>query len=185
MAKLKFLLKEDELDDAADYLTEPTVAPAEEVLGTDTDTPEEGTIPDSLLTNHDDSPKFIASPELNSLREILLDLKDEISLLLLGGKVIVLGRVDNLKTYVLTLPESAEDFIEIEIPIKLDEILNNPTIIKYTPEGPDERHSQVTDILMKKLNEEKSEDEETEPTELPEEPLTDEEPSEEIIEDKE
>lgn len=98
---------------------------------------------------------FIDSDELNELRDIILDLPDDIELLLLNDNVIVLGTVDDQVTYLYTLPEEADDFVLIEMPFELDKIMSTDSIIKYTPDSVDSRHDKVVDLLMSKLEPEK------------------------------
>lgn len=99
---------------------------------------------------------FITSPELNELRDIILDVPEDIELLLLNDDIIVLGIVDDSVTYLYTLTDDAEDFTLTEMPLDIDEIKNNESIIKYTVDGPDSRHSKVVDLLMQKLNPEEN-----------------------------
>lgn len=99
---------------------------------------------------------FITSPELNELRDIILDVPEDIELLLLNDDVIVLGIIDDSVTYLYTLTDDAEDFTLTEMPLDIDEIKNNESIIKYTVDGPDSRHSKVVDLLMQKLNPEEN-----------------------------
>lgn len=179
MSKTKFILKEDEdTKDIKEFTEEPTT---EEI-------PEEDIIQDEddldITPEVDEEKSFIDSDDLNSLREILLDLEDDIELLLLDDKVVVLGIVSGGTTYLYTLQDDSDDFVLIEMPLKLEEILNDPTIIKYTPEGSDERHSQVYDIFMKKLNPKQDEEISEESLELPEE-INNEESTEEEDENNE
>lgn len=117
----------------------------------------------SIFLPNDDSVNFIASDELNELRDIILDIPDDIELLLLADKVVILATVEDMKTLVYTLPdEDAEDFILIDLPKGIQDILNNQSIIKYTAEGPDSKHEKVVDILMKKLNVDTEDNEEPE-----------------------
>lgn len=179
MSKTKFILKEDEESKEVEEFTEDT--PAEEI-------PEEDITQDEddldITPEVDEEKSFIDSDDLNSLREILLDLDDDIELLLLDDKVVVLGIVSGGTTYLYTLQDDSDDFVLIEMPLKLEDILNDPTIIKYTPEGSDERHSQVYDIFMKKLNPKQDEETSEESLELPEE-INNEESTEEEDENNE
>ena len=108
---------------------------------------------DSIDLSTDDSEiKFIDSDELNSIREILLDIPDDIMLLLLNDAVIIFAtEIDNV-SMVYTLPEDSDEFNLIKLPNHLSDILGNPDIIKYTPERIDPRHDKIMDILMSKLN---------------------------------
>lgn len=108
---------------------------------------------DEEVDNEESS--FIDSDELNELRDIILDLPDDIELLLLNDNVIVLGTVDDQVTYLYTLPEEADDFVLIEMPFELDKIMSTDSIIKYTPDSVDPRHDKVVDLLMSKLEPEK------------------------------
>lgn len=108
---------------------------------------------DEEVDNEESS--FIDSDELNELRDIILDLPDDIELLLLNDNVIVLGTVDDQVTYLYTLPEEADDFVLIEMPFELDKIMSTDSIIKYTPDSVDSRHDKVVDLLMSKLEPEK------------------------------
>lgn len=176
MSKTKFILKEDEENKEVEEFTEDT--PVEEIPEEDITQDEEDL---DITPEVDEEKSFIDSDDLNSLREILLDLEDDIELLLLDDKVVVLGIVSEGTTYLYTLQDDSDDFVLIEMPLKLEEILNDPTIIKYTPEGSDERHSQVYDIFMKKLN---PEQEEEVIEEEPIEPAIDEEVNEESTEEE-
>lgn len=104
---------------------------------------------------------FIDSDELNEIRSVLLDIPDDIQLLLLNDSAIVLGTELENKMMLYTLTDDSDDFVLMEMPFEFNSILDNPFIIKYTSEGPDERHDKVMDLLMNKL-EEPSEDKDTE-----------------------
>ena len=104
---------------------------------------------------------FIDSDELNEIRSVLLDIPDDIQLLLLNDSAIVLGTELENKMMLYTLTDDSDDFVLMEMPFEFKSILDNPFIIKYTSEGPDERHDKVMDLLMNKL-EEPSEAEDTE-----------------------
>lgn len=166
-SKLKLVLKEDdELEEINKDVTE-----------------EQDTIPEDIVTDeedldvtpeYDEEKSFIDSDDLNSIREILLDIPDDIELLLLDDKVVVLGIVNDGKTFLYSLQEDNDNFVLVEMPLKLDEIMNDNSIIKYTEEGSDSRHEQVYGILMKRLNPEDSNE-----VEEPKEDITEEEPTEE------
>lgn len=94
---------------------------------------------------------FIESAELNELREVFLNIPDNVELLLLNDEVIVIGLIEDQVTYLYTLPEESEDFVLLEMPLELSRILNDPDIIKYTPDKVDERHSKVHNIFKNKL----------------------------------
>lgn len=104
---------------------------------------------------------FIDSDDLNEIRSVLLDIPDNIQLLLLNDSVIVLCTELENKMMLYTLTDDSDDFVLIEMPFEFKSIIDNPFIIKYTSEGPDERHDKVMDLLMSKL-EEPSEDTEKE-----------------------
>lgn len=125
----------------------------------------------------DESPDFITSDELNEMREVLLDIPDDIMLLMLNDDVIVLGTEEDNKTKLYTLSDGQEDLGLIEMPMELSTILSNDNIIKYTPEQIDPRHQKVMEILMSKL---KTEDEDN----SEEDNQTDEQ-TEEVINDEE
>lgn len=120
----------------------------------------------------DDAVSFIDSDELNEIREILLNIPDDISLLLLDDKCVVLGTEIDNKTMVYTLTEESDNIIPIEMPLELNDIIASEAIIKYSEDGVDSRHSQIVEILSKKLKKDEPETEEvpeTEPTEKEEE----------------
>lgn len=106
----------------------------------------------------DESPDFITSQELNEIREVLLDVPDDIMLLMLNDEVIVFGTEEDNVTKLFTLSDSQDNFGLIEMPMELSEIMNNDAIIKYTPENVDSRHQQIMDILMSKLDVEEGTD---------------------------
>lgn len=93
---------------------------------------------------------FLESSELEELREILLNIPEDIELLLLDDVVIVLGTVEDQNTYLYTLPEDEKELVLLELPLELDRIMNNDNIIKYKPEEPDSRHSEIVNLLSKK-----------------------------------
>lgn len=102
---------------------------------------------------------FINSDELNEIRDILLDIPEDITLLLLNDDTIVLGNVVDQTTFLYTLPDDSEDFVLIEMPMQFTNIVNDDSIVKYTSEKIDDRHSKVVDILMKKLTPTESKEE--------------------------
>lgn len=155
MNKIKLLL-EDEEENKDLQVSEPENITEEK--------PEE--MSDELIGALDETPEFITSDELNQIREILLDIPDDIQLLLLNDDVIVMATVDNGKTYLYTLQnDESNEFGTIEMPTSLENILTNQDIIKYTPDNIDNRHQTIVDILMNKLS-----------------PTTTEEPNEDIEE---
>ena len=102
--------------------------------------------------------KFIDSDELNEMREVLLDIPDEIELLLLNDELIVMGSVVDQETFLYTLPDECDDFVLIKMPMDIEEIKANKDIIKYTTDAVDPRHNKIMDILMKKLTPDKVND---------------------------
>ena len=94
--------------------------------------------------------KFIDSDELNEMREVLLDIPDEIELLLLNDELIVMGSVVDQETFLYTLPDECDDFVLIKMPMDIEEIKANKDISKYTTDAVDPRHNKIMDILMKK-----------------------------------
>lgn len=145
MNKLKLTLKEDEnfLDElVAEVPTEPS----------------EDEVDAEIFTEPDSSKiSFITSDELNEIRELLLDIPEDIRLLLLDDKVIVLSSEEDYKTQVYCIIEGEDFFTVKEMPKELDKILGDETIIKYSEEEADPRHEQVIDLLMKKLEPEEEE----------------------------
>lgn len=111
-----------------------------------------------------DQDNFIESPELEELREILLNVEEEIELLLLDDDIIVIGLQEEGTTFLYTLPDESEDFVLIVLPLEKTKILSNKDIIKYTPDNIDNRHQTVVDLLSKLLIDvtEDEEDEEVE-----------------------
>lgn len=164
MNKLKLLL-EDEVKEELDEVVEPEVSVQDETF----DEEDPSVTDDNELIDEDleDMTDFITSDELNELREIILDIPEEYQLLLLDQDTIVLGLEEDNKYKVATLSDDVNDFILIDMPLELDAILHNDSIIKYTSETVDSRHDKVVDILMKQLQDE--------PTEEPEEVEGDEE----------
>lgn len=151
MNKLKLTLKEEDIltDDIIDEVSEE---------------PTEEEINNEIFTEPADSSiDFIASDELNEIREILLDIPEDISLLLLDDKVIILSTEEDGKSQVYCLNDGEDFFTVKELSKNLEDILNDDTIIKYTPDKADPRHEHVVDLLMKKLEVE----------ETPEEPIED------------
>lgn len=150
MAKLQFKLQEDE---EKEITTETPVDETPKVDDTDVEvenTPEETT--ETIFTEPvSDKLDFIDSDELNEIREILLDIPDDIMLLLLNDNAIILATEENNTTMVYTLEDEADEFTTIELPKVLSDILTNDNIIKYTPDRVDPRHEKVVEILMNKL----------------------------------
>ena len=131
--------------------------------------------------------KFIVSDELNELRDILVELPEDVYLLLLDNKVIVIARVDeNNDTYLYCLDNDESELSLIKMPNKLEEILANSQIIQYTPANISDVHEKVVELFAKELEpkDEDTEEEIEEPIEnIPEDNISDEE-GEESEEDK-
>lgn len=143
MKTIKLTLKEDEnLDIVDDTNIE------DETTDTDIEQSVEDNSNDEI---EDEKPSFIVSDELNEIRDILLDIPDEIEILLLNDDLVVLGTVVDTETFLYTLPENAEDFTLIKMPLKIQEIFDDPNVIKYQPHKVDDRHNKVVDLLMSKL----------------------------------
>lgn len=171
--KIKLLLEDDnnledeELQDES-LDAENTEETPEVTEPTEDTEPEEEEV--SVFTEPEDSQiDFIDSDTLNSLREILLDVPDDIMLLLLDNDCIILGTVVDGKTLAYALPnDEAEDFELVELPTSLADVLADNSIIKYTPDRDDPRNDKVVEILMSKLNtDEPKEEPVEEPTEEP------------------
>lgn len=150
MSKLKFVLHEDE---ELDVIEEPIT---EDVQSDESS---------SEIFNEPTSDKldFIDSDELNEIREILLDIPDDIMLLLLNDNAIVLASEEGNTTMVYTLDDESNEFTLIELSKSIADVLSNENIIKYTPDRVDPRHDKVVELLMNKLEVDKPKDEETEP----------------------
>lgn len=167
MSKLQLKLQEATVTDemVEELLTEE---PVEEIKE------EEEVTEDIMEDIKDDTTDFIDSEELNEIREILLNIPDDISLLLLDDKCVVLGAELDNKPAVYTLPEESEELILIEMPLEINDVLASEAIIKYTEEKADSRHQQIVDILSKDLKaEDKKEIVEEIPTEEEEEEKND------------
>lgn len=114
---------------------------------------------------------FICSDELNELRDILIELPEDIHLLLLDNKTIVLAKNDeNNDTFLYCLGDEDEEFTLIKMPLKLDEILANDSIIQYTPANISDVHDKVVELFARELE---PEDEEFEEEIIPEENIED------------
>ena len=113
---------------------------------------------------------FICSDELNELRDILIELPEDIHLLLLDNKTIVLAKNDeNNDTFLYCLGDEDEEFTLIKMPLKLDEILANDSIIQYTPANISDVHDKVVELFARELEPEDEEIEEI----IPEESIED------------
>lgn len=96
--------------------------------------------------------EFITSEELNELRDILIELPEDIHLLLLDDKAIVIARVDeNNDTYLYCLEDDANELSLIKMPMRLEEILANDMIIQYTPANISDVHEKVVELFAKEL----------------------------------
>lgn len=164
MAKLQFKLQEDEnkeelvTDEVIEELIDET--PVVE----DVETTEEGS--ESIFTEPtSDKLDFIDSEELNEIREILLDIPDDIMLLLLNDNAIILATEEGNTTMAYTLEDESNELTLIELSKSIADVLSNENIIKYTPDRVDPRHDKVVELLMNKLevDQPKEEVEETEP----------------------
>jgi len=116
--------------------------------------------------------EFICSDALNELRDILIELPEDIHLLLLDNKVIVIARNSNdekNETFLYCLRDEDDEFTLIQMPLKLDEILANDSIIQYTPANISDVHDKVVELFARELE---PEDEETEEV-IPEESIED------------
>lgn len=104
---------------------------------------------------------FIVSDELNELRDILIELPDDVHLLLLDNKCIVIARVsEDNETYLYCLGEDDDELSLVKMPMRLEEILANNQIIQYTPANISSVHDKVIELFAKELApEEESEDE--------------------------
>lgn len=126
---------------------------------------------------------FITSEELNELREVLIELPEDIHLLLLDNKCIVIARVDEQnETYLYCLGDDDEELSLIKMPLRLEEILANNQIIQYTPANKSDVHDKVVELFAKELEPDEEEEEPVE-EEIDEEPI--EEPVEGVDEDEE
>lgn len=125
--------------------------------------------------------KFITSDELNELRDILIELPEDIHLLLLDNKAIVIARVDEQNdTYLYCLGDDDEELSLIKMPMRLEEILANNQIIQYTPANISDVHDKVVELFAKELEPEDSEEAEEEEWDDAEKAYLDNEPMEDI-----
>lgn len=138
--------------------------------------------------------KFVTSDELNELRDILIELPDDIHLLLLDNKAIVIARVDEQnETYLYCLGDDEEELSLIKMPMRLEEILANNQIIQYTPANISDVHDKVVELFAKELEPDEEQEEEWDDAEkayLDDEPMEDleeeiPEPDEGVDEDEE
>ena len=125
--------------------------------------------------------KFITSDELNELRDILIELPEDIHLLLLDNKAIVIARVDEQNdTYLYCLGDDDEELSLIKMPMRLEEILANNQIIQYTPANISDVHDKVVELFAKELEPGDSEEAEEEEWDDAEKAYLDDEPMESI-----
>ena len=131
-------------------------------------------IPEESIFIDETDPKlseFVNSAELNELRDILIELPEDIHLLLLDNKCIVIARVDkDNETYLYCLGNDEDELSLIKMPMHLEEILANNQIIQYTPANISDVHEKVIELFAKEL----------EPEENAEELISTEEPIEDI-----
>lgn len=149
MSKIKLHLKEEEIDELGVRapldleVVEPEKVDEESIFIDETDP--------KLM-------EFVCSDELNELRDILIELQKDIYLLLLDNKVIVLAEIDdNNDTFLYCLGNDDEEFTLIKMPLKLDEILANNSIIQYTPANISDVHDKVIELFTRELEPEDEE----------------------------
>lgn len=157
--KLKFLLEDEveELETTEEPMEEEIVDDTVEPELTDDSSNEDITPEEPLFSEEKDSEvDFISSNELNELREILLDIPDDISLLLLNDDVIVLATEDENNINMIYTYDDEDDSLElIEMPMELDSIMSNGSIIKYSKDSVFPHHTELIDKFMHKLEDEK------------------------------
>lgn len=97
--------------------------------------------------------EFICSDTLNELRDILVELPEDNHLLLLDNKTIVIAKnePESFDTYLYCLGDEDEEFTLIKMPMKLDEILANDSIIQYTPANISDVHDKVVELFAREL----------------------------------
>lgn len=167
MTKLKFNLKED--DNVEEFSFEE---PNELEVRAPLELPIEDIEDDSIFIDETDPKlvKFVCSDELNELRDILVELPEDIHMLLLDNKVIVLAKVDeNNETFLYCLGDDDDEFTLVSMPFKLDEILANNSIIQYTPANISDVHEKVMELFGRELEPDDEEFEEDSIEEFPEE----------------
>lgn len=167
MTKLKFNLKED--DNVEEFSFEE---PNELEVRAPLELPIEDIEDDSIFIDETDPKlvKFVCSDELNELRDILVELPEDIHMLLLDNKVIVLAKVDeNNETFLYCLGDEDDEFTLVSMPFKLDEILANNSIIQYTPANISDVHEKVMELFGRELEPDDEEFEEDSIEEFPEE----------------
>lgn len=189
---MKLILKEapnDFEDNREDIVSEDMVeiqAPLEKEVNDIEDNKIDDTIEDEIFIDETDAElaKFIVSPELEELRDILVDLDTNPQLLLLDNKVIVIGveDVDN-EYYLYCLGDDDDELSLVKQPMRLDDILANSKIIQYTPSNVSDVHDRVVELFMKELSEEQTPEEEVPTDEDVVAEIDKEEP--EVVEDEE
>ncbi len=189
---MKLILKEapnDFEDNRDEIVSEDMVeiqAPLEKEVNDIEDNKIDDTIEDEIFTDETDAElaKFIVSPELEELRDILVDLDTNPQLLLLDNKVIVIGveDVDN-EYYLYCLGDDDDELSLVKQPMRLDDILANSKIIQYTPSNVSDVHDRVVELFMKELSEEQTPEEEVPTDEDVVAEIDKEEP--EVVEDEE
>jgi len=189
---MKLILKEapnDFEDNRDEIVSEDMVeiqAPLEKEVNDIEDNKIDNTIEDEIFTDETDAElaKFIVSPELEELRDILVDLDTNPQLLLLDNKVIVIGveDVDN-EYYLYCLGDDDDELSLVKQPMRLDDILANSKIIQYTPSNVSDVHDRVVELFMKELSEEQTPEEEVPTDEDVVAEIDKEEP--EVVEDEE
>lgn len=189
---MKLILKEapnDFEDNREDIVSEDMVeiqAPLEKEVNDIEDNKIDDTIEDEIFIDETDAElaKFIVSPELEELRDILVDLDTNPQLLPLDNKVIVIGveDVDN-EYYLYCLGDDDDELSLVKQPMRLDDILANSKIIQYTPSNVSDVHDRVVELFMKELSEEQTPEEEVPTDEDVVAEIDKEEP--EVVEDEE
>lgn len=189
---MKLILKEapnDFEDNRDEIVSEDMVeiqAPLEKEVNDIEDNKIDDTIEDEIFTDETDAElaKFIISPELEELRDILVDLDTNPQLLLLDNKVIVIGveDVDN-EYYLYCLGDDDDELSLVKQPMRLDDILSNSKIIQYTLSNVSDVHDRVVELFMKELSEEQTPEEEVPTDEDVVAEIEKEEP--EVVEDEE
>ena len=189
---MKLILKEapnDFEDNREEIVSDDTVeiqAPLEKEVNDIEDNKIDDKIEDEIFTDETDAElaKFIISPELEELRDILVDLDTNPQLLLLDNKVIVIGveDVDN-EYYLYCLGDDDDELSLVKQPMRLDDILSNSKIIQYTPSNVSDVHDRVVELFMKELSDEQTPEEEVPTDEEVVAEIDKEEP--EVVEDEE
>ena len=189
---MKLILKEapnDFEDNREEIVSDDTVeiqAPLEKEVNDIEDNKIDDKIEDEIFTDETDAElaKFIISPELEELRDILVDLDTNPQLLLLDNKVIVIGveDVDN-EYYLYCLGDDDDELSLVKQPMRLDDILSNSKIIQYTPSNVSDVHDRVVELFMKELSDEQTPEEEIPTDEEVVAEIDKEEP--EVVEDEE